>query len=93
MFQQAKAMQPRVTRAALRVLVAAALVAGLAMSMMLATGAAQACAAGKKSSSSVSIVQRTEWTLTVVSAVEVGARITDPGPVLRRILVSPGKTL
>lgn len=77
MFRQAKAMQPRITWAASRVLVAAALVAGLAMSMMLATGAAQACAAGNKSSSSVSIVQRTEWTLTVVSAVSAPAFAID----------------
>ena len=68
MFWQAEATQSWVTRALSRVLVAVVLVAGLAMSTVLMTEAAQACATDSKSSNSVSIVQKSEQALAAVSA-------------------------
>lgn len=67
MFWRAKATQWWVTRALSRVLIAVVLVAGLAMSTVLMTEAAQACATDSKSSNSVSIVQKSEQPLAVVS--------------------------
>ena len=68
MFWQAEAKQSWVARAMSHVLIAAVLVAGIAMSTVLTTEAAQACPTDSKSSNSVSIVQKSDRTLAVVSA-------------------------
>jgi hypothetical protein len=68
MFWRVEATQSWVTRALPRVLIAAVLVVGLAMSTVLTTEAAQACATDSKLSNSVSIVQKSERALAVVSA-------------------------
>ena len=84
MFWQVEATQSWVTPAMSRVLIAAVLVAGLAMSTVLTTEAAQACPTDSKSSNSVSVVQKSERALAVVSATSAPAVAIDVSQGRRR---------
>lgn len=77
MFWQAEATQSGVARAMSRVLVAAVLVAGIAMSTVLTTEPAQACPTDSKSNNSVNIVQKSDRTLAALSATSAPNVIKD----------------
>ena len=77
MFRRPKATQSQATRAVPHVLVAALLVAGLAMFMMLTAGAAQACPPGKEASGSVSIEHKAKRAVAMVSAMSAPALAKD----------------